>query len=337
MTQEDWLICPVCSRAFHGLRRCDAGHRYTFDDGFRDFLANEVREPAATEVSRFYDDAPFPGYAPGETAESLLARSRRSPFLAALDRAIPPQARVLDAGCGTGLVAAFLALAAKRRTVVAVDACVASLREAARFRRIAGIDGLELVRADLFALPLAPGAFDVVISRGVVHHTARPFDAIAAVATRVREGGLLALGFYETQARLAHRLRRAIFGRSRRDGSIPRSLRRFDPVLRAAALSPEQERIWVADQYRHPLESLLPAPAVIAALRGLGFAALRTIPPLDDRSFAPAAADDSGWRLAARRLGWIARGIRDPDCGLVFVVGNRSADPRPDVTVAAAH
>ena len=42
------------------------------------------RSLPAQEVEAFYDVRPFPGYAPGDTAGSLLDRSRRSAFLDAL-------------------------------------------------------------------------------------------------------------------------------------------------------------------------------------------------------------------------------------------------------------
>src|SRR6185295_4758895 len=77
--------------------------------------------PAAPHVQAFYEARPFPGYAPADDAASILDRCRRSPFLVALDRAVPPDARVLDAGCGTAQLANFLALAGPRRRIVGAD------------------------------------------------------------------------------------------------------------------------------------------------------------------------------------------------------------------------
>ena len=43
----------------------------------------------ARAVEAFYERRPFPGYAAGDDAHTLLDRSRASPFLVALDAAIP--------------------------------------------------------------------------------------------------------------------------------------------------------------------------------------------------------------------------------------------------------
>src|SRR6185295_5125729 len=185
-------------------------------------------------------------------------------FLVELDRAIPPNAVVVDCGCGTGQVAAFLALAAPRRTVIGADACRASLALASGFRQRARIENLHHIRTDLFALPLLEGAFDVVICRGVVHHTPDPDRATAEVARRVAPGGHLVLGFYENIARGFHRARR-VLARAR-----GRPIAWLDPVLRRADLDPEKKEVWIADQYHHPLEHSLAFPAVLAALERQG-------------------------------------------------------------------
>jgi len=125
------------------------------DEGLIDFLSDGRLPVPEPTVNAFYEGRPFPGYAPGDDATSLLDRSRRSPFLVSLDDAVPPDATVLDAGCGTGQVAAFLALSARRRAVFGVDACRASLDAANAFRTKANIDNLQLIRGNLLSMPVA--------------------------------------------------------------------------------------------------------------------------------------------------------------------------------------
>jgi ubiquinone/menaquinone biosynthesis C-methylase UbiE len=283
-----------------------------------DVLGPRERETRAAEVERFYTKSPFPGYGSGEDGGSLLDRSRRSPFLVALDRAVPPDARVLDCGCGTAQLAAFLALSAPDRNVIGVDGCRESLACADRFRERISLGNLQLVRGDLFELPVADGAFQFVVSRGVVHHTPDPERAIACVARTVAPGGLLLLGFYETMARALHCARRGL-GRV-----VGREIRLLDPVLRRRDLEEEKKRIWIDDQYRHPLERILPLPDVIAQLDGLGFGFVRTIPPITNgASVFDAMPRPSAAGLFAMRFGWMARGLGDPDAGLVFVVARK--------------
>lgn len=301
--RADW-VCPACGAA--------AG----LDGGIRDWLEGHGADRATTEVRDFYEVRPFPGYAPGDDASTLIDRARRSAFLVGLDAAVRPDARVLDCGCGTGQVAAWLALRGARRSVVGLDGCRASLRAADGFRARVALANLQLVRGDLFALPLARGAFDVVHCRGVIHHTERPYEALREVAARVAPGGLLVLGFYESFARAPHAARRAL-GRL-----VGRPIAALDPLLRRRDLDAEKKRTWIEDQYRHPLEHLMPMPRVLAACEAEGFEWVASVPPAERDLLAATPRPGALGRLALR-AGWAARGLSDEDAGLVALVLRR--------------
>ena len=302
-------FCPGCALAF------------TWRAGVLDVLGASEREAVASEVEAFYSVSPFPGYAAGDDAGSVLDRARRSPFLRALDEALPVDAPVVDVGCGTAQLAAFLALSAPRRRVLGVDGCRASLEHAAAFRDRAGIANLQLVRGDLFDLPLTPGAWPWVISRGVVHHTRDPDLATQNVASLVAPGGVLLLGFYETWARAFHRFRRAIARPPLRPRGRPFVL--LDPLLRGDDLDAEKKRIWIDDQYLHPAEVSMPLPHVAALLRRSGLRTLRSVPPVLPTGMLADGPAMTGGAMTARRLGWMLRGPFDPDAGLVAVVARR--------------
>ena len=164
--------CPRCFAAVESdssCRGCDLEFERVGD--MLDVLASTEREHRAAEVESFYARSPFPGYAPADDGGTLLDRSRRSSFLTALDDAVPPNGRVVDLGCGTAQLAAFLALSGPHRTVFGIDGCRASLSCAEEFRARTETANLQLVRADLFDLPVTDSTFDTVICRGVVHHT----------------------------------------------------------------------------------------------------------------------------------------------------------------------
>ncbi|MCG8455068.1 MAG: class I SAM-dependent methyltransferase, partial [Holophagales bacterium] len=213
--QPGLLRCPGCARSRNpapggGEDVCDrCGHSIASFGGVLDVLGQangQERGDDAGEVERFYERNPFPGYAEGDTVESLLDRCHASPFLHALDRSLPVDARVLDGGCGTGQLACFLALGSESREVWAADSSRGPLRELDRFRERVGIPNLHLLRADLFALPFAAdpsggGEFDLVVSRGVIHHTPEPYAALHQLAARVAPGGHLVLGWYESYGR----------------------------------------------------------------------------------------------------------------------------------------
>src|SRR5690349_4804606 len=180
------FACPHCRAALaRDAAACACGARVAQDGGVLDFIGAAQREARAATVEDFYRAHPFPGYQDSDDAGALIDRCRRAPFLAELDAAIPPDARLLDCGCGTGQLAAFLALAGPRRDVHGVDGCNVSLAEAQRFRARERIENLTLARGDLFALPFRERAFDVVVCRGVVHHTPDPERATREVARRV--------------------------------------------------------------------------------------------------------------------------------------------------------
>jgi SAM-dependent methyltransferase len=238
------LACPACSGPLEDLVCTRCGARYASREGIPDLrLPSDVR----TEVVRaFYAASPFPGYPPHQTLANLRERAQRSEFARLLDEAIPPDARVLELGCGTGQMALFLAMTG--RLVIGTDLSRPSLELAAGAARRLGVRGVLFVESDLRAPGLRPGAFDVVLSVGVLHHTPEPRQAFASMARLARPDGYVVLGLYNSFARLPHRLRRWV---ARLSGFrlIP-----FDPVLRERRLEPARRMAWVRDQYQHPEE-----------------------------------------------------------------------------------
>jgi SAM-dependent methyltransferase len=197
-------------------------------------------------VRRFYEDAPFPGYAANDTLASLRARAEHNEFVRLLDLAIPGDARIVEVGCGTGQMSLYLARA--ERQVIGADLARPSLLLATAAARRFGVTQVQFVETDLHRPGLALGAFDVVYCSGVLHHTPDPRGAFAEVVRLARPGGLIVLGLYNALARIPLRLRRVA---ARLSGFrwIP-----FDPVLADRRGSPERRMAWLRDQYRHPEE-----------------------------------------------------------------------------------
>ncbi len=243
------LACPRC-RAAVVARKARGGEslRCVSCDAMFD-VANGIAnlrleaDPRTDEVRAFYSDCPFPNYPPEDTLSSLRARGARSEFARLLDGAIAGDARVLEIGCGTGQMSLYLATG--DRTVVATDLTRASLDLATDAARRYGLDQVRFVETDLHAPGLAEGAFDVVYSSGVLHHTPDPRAAFAAIVPLVRPGGFIVVGLYNAYARFPHRVRRAM---AKVTGLrfVP-----FDPVLRARDAEPARRAAWLRDQYLH--------------------------------------------------------------------------------------
>jgi SAM-dependent methyltransferase len=151
--------------------------------------------------------------------EARLLRRYRSRLLSRLAPLAPR--RVLDAGCGEGLLTGWLAAHLPTAEVVGLEGrpeAVAEFRERN--------PGLEVQTGDLYALPFADGAFDLVVCLEVLEHLERPGDALRELA-RVSSGSVAVTVPCEPLFRLGNLSR----GRyTARLGSTPGHLSTWGPL-----------------------------------------------------------------------------------------------------------
>jgi SAM-dependent methyltransferase len=312
----DLLACPACQGALSSQWRCaSCGTRYAEADGVPDLrLASDARTDIVRE---FYRHAPFPGYRPGDSLEALRARADKSEFARLLDRAIAPDARILEIGCGTGQMSLYLARA--DRLVIGADLTRASLQLGAAAARRFNVQGVQFVETDLHRPGLRAGAFDVVYCSGVLHHTPDPRRAFAHLLPLVRPGGMLVIGLYNAFARIPLRLRRAV---AKLSGYrwIP-----FDPVLRDRKSEPARREAWLRDQYRHPEEHRHTVAQVRGWFAENQVAFLRTYPSLlmGEESGELFTPDTDYWAFEAAllQMGWMAS--LGYEGGLFVTIGRR--------------
>ncbi len=104
---------------------------------------------------------------------------------------LPPDARVLDAGCGAGRESMRVARQVPQGEVVGIDLAAGMVQAAFRAARAAGLDHTAFVQADVADLPAAfRGAFDVVYNSLAHHHYPDPPAAAAAILRALRPGGV---------------------------------------------------------------------------------------------------------------------------------------------------
>jgi SAM-dependent methyltransferase len=322
MDARELVACPACGGALSAEWSC-AGCARRFDAA--DGVPN-LRVPAddVTEtVRRFYDTAPFPGYPPRETLQSLRARAERNTFARLLDRALLGNARIADVGCGTGQMCLFLASA--DRAVVGADLTRASLALGAGAAARFGLERVQFVETDLRQPGLRRGAFDLVYSSGVLHHTPDPRASFGKLVELARPGGVIVLGVYNAIARIPARVRRAV-ARASGYRVVP-----FDPVLRDRSGDPGRREAWLRDQYRHPVEHRHTITEVQRWFAEHGVAYLRTYPSavFDDapEDLFTRAADNWALENWLAQIAWMRTLGREG--GLFFTIGRRTESRMP--------
>jgi predicted TPR repeat methyltransferase len=147
-----------------------------------DDLRQGTTDPQAVE--RWYDDwssdydrtlADWRYAAPEEAAERLAPHLGEDP-------------RVLDVGCGTGLMAETLAPRGVRR-IDGLDISGASLEIARGRGRYGALTRWNLQKAPL---PVEAGAYDAAVCIGVLTYFDAPEALLRAIAAALRPGGVLA-------------------------------------------------------------------------------------------------------------------------------------------------
>jgi 2-polyprenyl-3-methyl-5-hydroxy-6-metoxy-1,4-benzoquinol methylase len=311
------LACPLCAGTLTKdwwCQRCE--NRYEAPDDIPNLrLPGDTRTEA---VRSFYGRAPFPGYPSHASLSWLRARAERSEFARLIDRAIPGDARVVEIGCGTGQMSLYLASA--DRIVIGADLTRASLRLAAGAARQFGLTRVQFIETDLHHSAMRAGAFDVVYSSGVLHHTPDPGAAFARIARLARRGGMIIIGVYNAFARIPLRARRFV---------AQLSGYRFipcDPVLRDRGTEPERRNAWLQDQYHHPEEHRHTLAEVQKWFAENNIEYVRAYPSamLCEESEELFATARDNWRLEGwlAQIGWI--GTLGHEGGLFITVGRRT-------------
>jgi SAM-dependent methyltransferase/uncharacterized protein YbaR (Trm112 family) len=308
----DALTCGACAQ------------RYPVVDGIPQlFVPNEWgggKLDVTDIVKEFYEETPFPNYDDLDSRESLRSKARLGVFARLLDEQIPEDALVLEAGCGTGQLTNFLGMNWRRR-VIGADLCMNSLRLGKGFRDRFAIVNADFVQMNLFRPPFVDGSMDVVISNGVLHHTADPEGGFRSIIATLKPGGYVLIGLYNWLGRLPTLWQRRlieVFGDR---------MAALDSRLRGNALNTGRWAAWFRDQYKHPHESKHSMDEVLRWFKDSQVEFVSSIPSIGDVEFGEAeplfAKHSVGTRLGrlSSELEMLVSGGKDG--GLFIMIGRK--------------
>jgi len=190
MEPQSLWICPKCEAPLEAWlagrapeHRCRCGAVYRHRDGVFEFVPSEA----------YLGSFSFEWQQHARTYATAGGRAGTENTLRKLH--VTPERvrgkRVLDVGCGAGRFTEVLSRWGAE--VIAVDLSEAVFAARAN---LADRPDVAIARADLFHLPLAQRAFDVVLAWGVLHHTPDTAAAFKAVARHLRPGGTMAVYIY---------------------------------------------------------------------------------------------------------------------------------------------
>jgi SAM-dependent methyltransferase len=102
--------------------------------------------------------------------------------------------KVADIGCGIGTISCWMAdRVGSNGSVTGIDVSAAQVEQARKNAADAGLVNTQFCEASAYDTGLEQGTFDLVFSRFVLMHLARPQEALVEMAGLLRPGGVLAV------------------------------------------------------------------------------------------------------------------------------------------------
>ena len=301
-----------------GLRSIKTGEAFPDQDGIPFLYKPSAGDTSlVTDMMRsFYEEHPFPSYEGMEEFGALANKGWTNPFSRELLDAIGYNKLVLECGCGTGQLTQFLQL--NNNHTLGVDLSLSSLGLAVEHKNRNQLERSAFAQMNIFNLAIKDESFDVVISHGVLHHTYDARAAFAQIVKKVKPGGIVVVGLYNSYARIMTWIRSKL-------------IRTFGPkidyVVRNRIHDERKAQIWIEDQYFNPHETWHSIGEVQGWFAENGIEYLNCTPPVlgTDGELPSSLFDETdpgtGYKRAITQLGWIGTIARE---GALFdVIGKK--------------
>lgn len=303
-----------------GLRSPETGEAFPFIEGVPSlFIPTEGTGGEVTaKVRSFYEENPFPSYEGLEEFGELVAKGRENPFMVQLLKAVGYRKTVLECGCGTGQLSQYLQL--NHNHVLGIDMSLASLGLAIEHKLRNGLERSSFAQMNIFNLALKDESFDIVISHGVLHHTYDARRAFEHILKKLKPGGIVMIGLYNSYARIMTWLRSKL---------IRIAGPNIDYVVRSRIRDARKADIWIQDQYYNPHETWHSIGEVLRWFEENDIEFLNCSPAIlgtdgEDASDLFEKTDPgTRYRRAVTQLGWIGSIARE---GSLFDMIGRKRD-----------
>jgi len=160
-----------------------------------------ITNKTSDKVKNFYNTNPFPG---PYTAKSVKAYTGQNRYIAFITKSIMHSRKVLDAGCGTGFIANYLAQTFPTKNFTGVD-FADSIDYAVKIKEELNRPNLKFIKADLTRFE-TDDSFDTIICQGVLHHIPDYMQTLVRLQNMLHSGGIFIIGLYHPWGKRLQRL-----------------------------------------------------------------------------------------------------------------------------------
>ncbi len=178
------------------------------------------------------------------------------------DTKYPAGSKVLEAGCGIGAQTITLAKNSPGALITSIDISEASVNEARKKAKAAGITNVRFEHADIFNLPYQPKSFDHIFICFVLEHLPRPVDVLKILKEYLKPDGTMTLiegdhgsAYFYPESDAAHKAIQCQVELQRRAGGNANIGRELYPLMQSAGF--KEVRVSPRMVYADPSRPLL--------------------------------------------------------------------------------
>ncbi len=165
----------------------------------------QIKNSTSRKVQKQYETYPYPRW---DTVNksfkenyNYIVQTEIMPNKLEVNQNENEDTRILIAGCGTGRHAITTALAAQKATVTAIDLSKESLSYGIRKADELGVSNINWLHGDLLDVKNLDYEFNYIEASGVLHHMEKPEDGFITLNKKLKNKGLMKLGFYSKYAK----------------------------------------------------------------------------------------------------------------------------------------